>query len=238
MQASRREHWRTNGGAPAVRRYGVGNVTARCGDGCLDRLVVAVRKGRVRLLPVRESMMALGAGPSPPSSSTTPVLLLGILSGSSPRREVLRCTWMRVPVFARDVRVLFIVGKANAEKSPDVLPVDVVEGAFMRSKHDAATNTTRTFDVKKVIRTGSVTTYWKLVAWLQYASTQPERMIGRADDDVFISPRMLVAHTRLLLEHASHPRSPLLFAGVFEWYSWRTRTLMSTGFGLSAGESV
>jgi hypothetical protein len=87
----------------------------------------------------------------------------------------------------------------------------------MRSKHDAATNTTRTFDVKKVIRTGSVTTYWKLVAWLQYASTQPEPMIGRADDDVFISPRMLVAHTRLLLEHASHPRSPLLFAGVFEW---------------------
>ena len=32
------------------------------------------------------------------------------------------------------VRVLFIVGKDNAENSPDVLPVDVKEGAFMRSK--------------------------------------------------------------------------------------------------------
>ena len=31
--------------------------------------------------------------------------------------------------------------------------------------------------------------------------------------------------------------SPHVFAGVFEWYSWRTKTLMSTGFGLSAGAS-
>jgi len=107
----------------------------------------------------------------------------------------------------------------------------------MRSKQDQASNTTRTFDVKKLIRTGSITTYWKLVAWLRYAAVQPEPMVGRADDDVFISPRMLVAHTRLLLEHVAPPRSPLLFGGVFEWYSWRTRTLMSTGFGLSAGAS-
>ena len=44
---------------------------------------------------------------------------------------------------------------------------------------------------------------------------------------------MLVAHARLLL------RAPggLVYAGVYEWYSWRTRTLMSTGFGLSAGAS-
>ena len=63
-------------------------------------------------------------------------------------------------------------------------------------------------------------------------------MVGRADDDVFISPRMLLAHASLLREHSTPPRhSPLLFAGVFEWYSWRTRTLMSTGFGLSAGAS-
>lgn len=58
-------------------------------------------------------------------------------------------------------------------------------------------------------------------------------MIARADDDVFISPRMLIAHSRLLLK----ARGGLVYAGVFEWYSWRTRTLMSTGFGLSAGAS-
>ena len=58
-------------------------------------------------------------------------------------------------------------------------------------------------------------------------------MVGRADDDVFISPRMLVTHARLLLGAPGG----LVYAGVFEWYSWRTRTLMSTGFGFSAGAS-
>ena len=176
-----------------IRRYGVGNVTARCGDGCLDKLVVQARRGKVEPLPIRASTMVLAAGavgtsltaptllpgnaaaPSAAAAATTPVLLLGMLSGSAPRREALRCTWLRVPVFARDVRVLFIVGKANAEASPDVLAVDVVEGAFMRSKADAAANKTRTFDVKKQIRTGSVTTYWKLVEWLKCARTGMNR---------------------------------------------------------------
>ena len=35
----------------------------------------------------------------------------------------------------------------------------------------------------------------------------------------------------------THHNPPLTHSGVFEWYSWRTRTLMSTGFGLSAGAS-
>ena len=50
---------------------------------------------------------------------------------------------------------------------------------------------------------------------------------------------MLIAHARLLHHHANAPPHPtgLLYAGVYEWYSWRTRTLMSTGFGLSAGAS-
>ena len=161
-----------------------------------------------------------------------------MMSGSQPRRDILRCTWMRVPTIASGkVRVLFVVGKASAEASPDVLPVDVTEGAFMRSKHDEGRNTSRTFDVKKAVRTGSITTYWKIVEWFKYAATQPEPMIARADDDVFVSPRMALAHATLLLEHASAPRSPYVYAGVFEWYSWRTKTLMSTGFGLSAGAS-
>lgn len=75
---------------------------------------------------------------------------------------------------------------------------------------------------------------------LQYAATQPEPMIGRADDDIFLSPRMLLAHVHMLLHTptivGTHP-DPLIFAGVFEWYSWRTRTLHSTAFGLTAGSS-
>ena len=281
-------HW---GVQAARKRY---NISATCGDGCLDKLVAAVRRAKPTPVRVVAGALALGAaaaaarGSGGSSSSSTsgsisssssssrfnslgtssggggstaerpePLLLLGLLSGSQPRRDMLRCSWMRVAALSQHgVRVLFIVGKANAENSPDVLPVDVVEGAFMRSKADALRNTTRTFDVKKQIRTGSVTTYWKLVEWLKYAATQPEPMVGRADDDVFVSPRMLIAHARLLLRHASLPLPGngvlrpdgsssngadagrgLVFAGVFEWYSWRTRTLMSTGFGLSAGAS-
>ena len=268
---------RVNGVQAARRRY---NISAHCGDGCLDKLVVAVRRGKPTPLPIVAGAMLPEAGGSrnaADGSRSVPLLLLGLLSGSQARRDMLRCSWMRVSALAEHgVRVLFIVGKANAEKSPDVLPVDVVEGAFMRSKADAVRNVSRTFDPKKLIRTGSVTTYWKLVEWLKYsaaaassgvsfltfvpqsllhspftphatlcllhryAATQLEPMIGRADDDVFISPRMLIAHASLLLQHSRSPAAGsngLVFAGVFEWYSWRTRTLMSTGFGLSAGAS-
>ena len=86
---------------------------------------------------------------------------------------------------------------------------------------------------KKSVRTGTLTTYWKLAAFLRYAAAQPEPMIGRSDDDVLISPWMLIAHTQWLVARATY--SPYLYAGAFEWYSWRTATLMSTGFGLSAG---
>jgi len=82
------------------------------------------------------------------------------------------------------------------------------------------------------IKTGSVTTYWKLAAFFRYAAAQPEPMIGRGDDDVFISPRMLLAHVSALLRL---PPPAYVYGGVFEWYSWRTQTLHSTGFGLSAG---
>ena len=110
------------------------------------------------------------------------------------------------------------------------------------------------------MQTGSVTTYWKLAAFLRYAATQPEPMVARGDDDVLISPRMLVAHAQLLLTLPGGPpareaesrwavaaaggeggvggavrRVPYVFAGVFEWYSWRQGTLHSTGFGFSAG---
>jgi len=34
------------------------------------------------------------------------------------------------------------------------------------------------------VQTGSVTTYWKLAAFLTYAASQPEPMIARGDDDV------------------------------------------------------
>ena len=122
-----------------VRRYGVGNVTARCGDGCLDKLVVSVRRAKTRALPIRAGAMVLGAAlsPQPPSSllataggflgasaassaASTPLLLLGMLSGSAPRRDALRCTWMRVPVIARDVRCVPYKGRHRSRAHPSL----------------------------------------------------------------------------------------------------------------------
>lgn len=173
-----------------VKHYGVGNVTARCGDGCLDRLVVSVRKSPGRPMSVVAGTAVLSATRSaPPTASSTsklPLLLLGLMSGSLPRREALRCTWMRVPAVTNSIRTLFVVGKASDgsrpadAQQPDVLAIDVQEGAFMRSKQDEARNQSRTFDPKKLVRTGSITTYWKIVEWLKYAARQPERMIGCA----------------------------------------------------------
>jgi len=182
-------------------------------------------------LATLKAAAALAAGP-------LPVLLLGILFGSRARRELIRCTWMRTA--PPQVRALFVVGMASAEPRPDVLPVNVTEGQRMWAHGDTAVRTTS----GKVV-TGSVTTYRKLTEWLQYAATQPEPMVGRADDDAFLSPRMLLAHATLLLRQlgatgggAPPPAGgPLIYAGVFEWYAWRTRTLHSTAFGWTAGAS-
>ena len=163
---------RASGGAvpsstrrPTRRELYYPNVTARCGDGCLDRIVVSVRRQPTHTVAVRDGAAAFGQGDrlagsgdanghaQPPIWPNTrpeaertrlpplgaPLLLLGLLSGSAARREVLRCTWMRLDALkANGVRVLFIVGKDSAESSPDVLPVEVKEGAFMRSKSDKA----------------------------------------------------------------------------------------------------
>lgn len=180
----------------------------------------AIRDGRMEQL----RSGAIEAGRSP-------VLLLGILSGSRARRELIRCTWMRST--PPQLRALFVVGAGSAERRPDVLPVNVTEGQRMRA-HGTASRTTN-----GQVATGSLTTYWKLIEWLQYAATQHEPMIGRADDDVFLSPRMLLAHATLLAggDASRAAGGPLIYAGVFEWYGWRTRTLHSTAFGWTAGSS-
>ncbi|KAL1504241.1 hypothetical protein AB1Y20_010650 [Prymnesium parvum] len=217
--------------------------SSRCGDGCLDRLVVSIKRSHAHKLALLDGELRLRADDAallrrrPPRRAAPPpppILLLGLLSGSFPRRELLRCTWMRVPALRRAVRTLFIVGRASAEPRADVLAVDVVEGERMRNYKQ---NHTTTYAVHKAVRTGTLTTYWKLTKFLQYAATQPEPMVGRADDDVLISPRMLVAYASVLLQYTRASSAPYLYGGVFEWYSWRTGTLMSTGFGLSAGAS-
>ena len=220
---------------------------APCGDGCLDKLVVSIKKEPPKSAPVRDGFMQ---NPAPKTAGAVvqaaPLVLLGLLSGNPTRRAMLRCTWMMVPKLDGQVRLLFVVGSnAPAEGATDELRVNVTEGERMRAhgqKEQAK------FDPGKKVQTGSVTTYWKLAAFFQYAATQPEPMVGRGDDDVLISPRMLLAHAQLLLtlpgglparpsevRWAPQGTVPYVYAGVFEWYSWRKGTLHSTGFGFSAG---
>ena len=210
---------------------------------------VAIRDGRVDV-PMRSATREGRQRRDPPSPGTrnaaaaNAVLLLGILSGNRARRELIRCTWMQtVPP---QVRALFVVGAGGAEPRPDVFPVNVTEGQRMWAHGDTASRTAG----DKVV-TGSVTAYRKLTEWLRYAATQPEPMVGRADDDAFLSPRMLLAHATLLLRQLGAPGGgasgasgapppaggPLIYAGMFEWYAWRTRTLHSTAFGWTAGAS-
>ena len=161
-----------------------------------------------------------------------PLLLLGIMSGNSARRRMLRCHWLRAPrrILAR-MRVRFVVGlthvtlRSEWEEEPESweLRVNVSEGVRLWRRPDLR---------RHQAFTGTFSTYFKQAAFLRFAATQPEPMVGRADDDAFISPHMLLAYATLL------NRMPYAaYAGVFEWISWRPLRLEATGFSYGLAEA-
>ena len=134
----------------------MGGFAAPCGDGCLDRLVVSVRRAKGTSVPLHAGSLQLGEeglilppalsvaqGESTPSSASNaasqaeprPLLLLGLLSGSRKRRDLLRCTWLRLGAGrAEGLRVKFVVGRGREiEDGPDMLLVNVTEGERMRA---------------------------------------------------------------------------------------------------------
>ena len=163
-----------------------------------------------------------------------PLLLLGIMSGNAARRRMLRCHWSRAPAFVlAQTRVRFVVGsnatnERLAEDWKDVpeaweLRVPVSEGVRLWQQPDPRRH--QSF-------TGTFSTYLKQAAFLRYAFTQPEPLVGRADDDVFISAPMLLAYATLL------SRLPWpAYGGVFEWISWRAERLEATGFSYGLAEA-
>ena len=76
------------------------------------------------------------------------------------------------------------------------------------------------------------------MSWMARALTSllTEPLIGMADDDVFIQPRMLAAYAQLL--QRALRKSPALYAGAFEYFSWRTRSMVATGWGRNLGEAL
>lgn len=186
----------------------------------LDGIHKRLSKAPPRRVAVKHGVLQLGA------MQPQPGVLLGIMSGSAARRNIARCTWLRSIGTGSHIRTLFVVGEKGHTMRviSDILYVDVAERQRMwKAKEQLAINETAPETM-----TGTFTTYLKQVEFLRYAADQPEPFVARADDDVFISPLMLQAYTAVL---AQLNRS--VYLGVFEWYSWKTRALSSTGFGFS-----
>ena len=176
---------------------------------------------------VRNSMMD---DDEPPSS----ILLLGIMSGNEARRRMLHCHWSRVPAQIHErMRVRFVVGVDPSRSLVQTewidepqswrLIVNVSEGKRLWTRPDIRRH--QSF-------TGTFSTYFKQAIFLRFAAAQPEPLVARADDDAFISPHMLFAYSKVLrrMPHA-------IYAGVFEWISWRTERLEATGFSYGLAEA-
>ena len=174
--------------------------------------------------------------------TSTSLMILGIMSGHEGRRRLLRCTWSRASEVRSYLRVLFAVGSATPlanewEYEPPsaadpgsiaLLRVNISEGVRVWNAPPGSKMSQR----QHQSFTGTFSTYFKQAAFLRFAATQPEPLIGRADDDAFISPHMLLAYAHLL-NKLPHP----LYGGVFEWISWRAPKLEATGFSYGLSEA-
>ena len=161
----------------------------------------------------------------------TPSVLLGVLSASLSRRQLLRRSYGAQPQTAQ-LRLLFLVGRpANKSEisgfgavpdiaAPDMLQLPVVEG--MRTKRK------RAVDGATTPMTGTVTSLLKLFHFLNFAAHQPERHIAKADDDTFVSIPALLAYT------AAMPTR--YYAGVFEAASTIPTRANIVAWGIAPGD--
>lgn len=152
------------------------------------------------------------------------LLLLGVISVSEDRRELLRCTW--VPLFTSlPMRLRFVLGRnANDSHYADVLTTPVEERMLAASSNRLKTRQSAgaTFS--------SLSSFYKTYHFFKWAASQPEPLVALGDDDVFIQPHMLLAHALLLHEMLARDVNMALAAGAIEWYSWREATLVATGW--------
>ena len=182
--------------------------------------------------------------PYPLTKPLHPILLLGLISGNADRRDLLRCTW--VGALPRSIRVRFVVGRNHADdRANDVLFVAVDENVDLTSARRFAPSGRAGGPLPSMSGAQTWTQYAKVVAFLRYAATQPEPLIAKGDDDIYVQPQLLEAYAHLLLHNqtgggdsdmaasqASVPIPPKdIYAGVFEWYSWIPHTLENVNWG-------
>ena len=144
-------------------------------------------------------------------------VLLGILSGSVPRRQAARQILGPARASTPSVRVLFVVGisqpSLRAIAEPDVLQVNISDGAAASSKGSFTVG-------------GSGTVIIKQAEFLRHAVHQPERIIALGEDDTYIALPMLSAIAGKLAS-----LSAPWHAGFYEWYNFVPHELRATGFG-------
>ena len=123
-------------------------------------------------------------------------------------------------------RIKFVVGEGAADnRSSDVLFVPVAEQLLVRRFKGGGRK-----KIRGVSSYSTYSLYLKTVHFLRYAASQPEPAIVLGDDDIFVQPHALLGYTWSLLEAAkggAHGHQQHWYAGRFDWYSWRTETLMA-----------
>lgn len=78
-----------------------------------------------------------------------------------------------------------------------------------------------------------------MIAFLEWAATRPQPLVGLADDDIFVSLPMLAATAQLLVGRMRRDAGwRHLCVGSMEWFSWHNRTLVSSGYGRSLPQAM
>ncbi|KAL3917120.1 MAG: hypothetical protein SGPRY_006533 [Prymnesium sp.] len=175
------------------------------------------------LFPTRQLTSSVSRG-------TYPRTLVGIINGNEERRRLLSCTWLQLVRGMPSLRVLFVLGNASMPhrwSTPDAstLLVRCGERMYMHKGRKGK---------KPSAFTGTFTMYYKVVEFLLFAATQPEDFAVRVDDDAFVSPHMLLSYSSFL-----HQLGPdvKIYAGTFEWSSWRLKSMQATAFGYGIAEA-
>ena len=206
-----------------------------------EKKLPPVESDPLDILP-KQILRAPPAPPAPrwPAVSASPFLLLGLVSATQSRRDALRCTWVKA-LMAEDMggaaRVKFVVGEGALDTArADVLAVPVAEQMLVRKLKGGARKR-----IRGVSSYSTYSLYLKTIHFMRYAATQREPAVLLGDDDIFVQPHALLFYVWALLQASKDPSTPFggaaaadgqghWYAGRFDWYSWRTETLMATAY--------
>ena len=156
-----------------------------------------------------------------PAHDGTPLLLLGLISGQAARRALLRCTWVGALSSLPGVRAKFVIGLEQPDANrTDVLEVRVRENEALQGGGGSGRG------MKPGAHTW--TQFPKVIAFLRYASVQPERLVAKGDDDVYVSSYGIVStvssNTQRPMPNAQRPMPNAQCPMPNAQACWRTRS--------------